>query len=69
MLGDVWLARTINQQCGGVVVAPWEVQDLPEAWLDVFRGVALDLPVLQAQQRAINERFEKMRREHPTYKK
>jgi hypothetical protein len=30
----------INRLCGGVVISPWEVGDLPDEWLDAFRSLA-----------------------------
>ncbi|MBS4061462.1 MAG: hypothetical protein KG029_13770 [Bacteroidetes bacterium] len=36
------LARMINRQCGGAVVAPWDVDDLPNDWLDAFRLLESD---------------------------
>lgn len=36
------LARMINRQCGGAVVAPWDVDELPNDWLDAFRLLESD---------------------------
>lgn len=33
------LARQINEMCGGAVVAPWDVYDLPDEWLDAIAGL------------------------------
>jgi hypothetical protein len=36
-LARIALARMINQASGGAVIAPWEVENLPDDWLDAFR--------------------------------
>ena len=58
----------INRVHGGPVIAAWEVGQLDDAWLYALAGVA-DLPRRQAPQRAINQKFEEFRKEHPTYRK
>lgn len=69
MIAAIWLARTINKHSGGTVIAPWQINDLPEDWIDVFVGLERDLPTLQAQQKKIKDRFAKMEAAHPTYRK
>jgi len=32
----ILLAQKINTLSGGAVIAPWEVNDLPDDWLDAF---------------------------------
>ena len=36
LLARIILARTINSVCGGAVVAPWNVYELPDEWIDAF---------------------------------
>jgi hypothetical protein len=38
----VSMARMVNRQCGGAVVTPWDVDKLPQDWLDVFRLLETD---------------------------
>ena len=38
-LGAVLLARRVNLLCGGGIVAPWDVYDLPEEWLQAMEAV------------------------------
>lgn len=38
-LGAILMARQINHLCGGGVVAPWDVYELPEEWLTAFEGM------------------------------
>lgn len=62
------IARLVNQAHGGPVLAAWDVDQLDEAWLYAFIGLA-DLPRRQAPQRAINRKFEEFRNSHPTFGK
>jgi hypothetical protein len=39
-------AQKINQVVGGAAVMPWEVDELPDEWLDVFVGMVDELPAL-----------------------
>jgi hypothetical protein len=36
------LARIINKLAGGAVIAPWDVDNLSEDWLDAFRMLDAD---------------------------
>lgn len=38
-LGAILLARKINDVCGGAVVAPWDVYELPDEWLDALERI------------------------------
>lgn len=62
-------ARAINTQCGGAVIAPWDVAQLSDDELDVFRGLSVDLPFLQDVKRKKEQVFEDVRKSHPTYRK
>lgn len=42
-LYDIYVARTINDAVGGAVVAPWDIDDLPEDWLDAASALARGL--------------------------
>ena len=44
MLAAILQAQHVNQTLGGVVVLPWEVDELPGDWLDAFDAVAVTLP-------------------------
>lgn len=37
-------AQKVNQVVGGAAVMPWEVDELPEEWLDLFSGMVDELP-------------------------
>jgi hypothetical protein len=64
----VQYARLINQFSGGTVIAPWEVSQLDEEWLEVFLGL-IDLPRLRANHQAFDKRLAERRQAHPTYRK
>ena len=53
---------------GGTVIAPWEVDQLNEEWVDVFEGLA-ELPALQKNYQAFENRLAEIRAKHPTYRK
>lgn len=68
LIKAVELAKRINLQCGGAVIAPWDVDQLDEEWIDVFRGLAR-LPDLRANYQAFDRRLAEIRSRHPTYRK
>jgi hypothetical protein len=40
-------AQRINLAAGGVVIAPWELDDLPVEWLEAAEALIDDLPRLK----------------------
>jgi hypothetical protein len=62
MLGSIWLARQINSQVGGVVVAPWEVGELPGDWVDAFMGMATDVPRMAQGKAQVESALDKWRK-------
>lgn len=55
------IARRINTYIGGGVIAPWEVDQLPEEWLDAINGLTIELPGMAKGYQQINEYLEKWR--------
>lgn len=55
VLSQMCLARMVNQLSGAAVVAPWDVEQLPDEWLDAFEAMA--------EQMTAKEKREKRRRE------
>lgn len=39
LLGAILMAKQINTLCGGAVIAPWEVDQLSDDWLDALAGI------------------------------
>ena len=66
---DVSMARLINQQSGGAVIAPWEVRDLGEDELEVFRALSMDLPERREFEKKKEQVFADVRKRHPSYRK
>lgn len=68
MLAAIWLARTINSQAGGAVVAPWEVYELPGDWLDALMGMAAGVPAMEEGKRQVENALERWRKGLPNYR-
>ena len=64
----VHYARRINEQSGGVVIAPWDVEQLDEEWLEVFNALADENRHTKSQQE-FEQRLQQRRNENPTYRK
>ena len=61
-------ARLINQQCGAAFVAPWEVDQFDDEWLQVFIGLN-ELPDLRKNYQEFENLLEQRRNSNPTYRK
>jgi hypothetical protein len=48
------VARRINSYLGGAVVAPWEISELPDDWLEAINGLTIDLPEINAGQAQVD---------------
>jgi hypothetical protein len=60
-LAAIFQAKQINQMLGGPFVGPWDLDELPDEWLDVFRAVAVDLPGMREGKAKVEERLAKWR--------
>jgi len=69
LLMQIGLARQINLASGGVVIAPWEVDELPETWLDAFRFSTEDLSKTKDARQKISSVKSAWLSKHPTYGK
>lgn len=49
------LAAELNALAGGAVVAPWEVRDLPEDWLDVARYARSEMQAARSGARRVDD--------------
>lgn len=61
-LAAIFQARQINQALGGAFVGPWDVDELPDEWLDAFRGLAVDLPGMREGKAKVEERLVEWRK-------
>ena len=68
-LDQLSLARVINRMHGGPVITAWEVEQLTDEWIDLYLGIAVDLPRKQERARAIKKLFNEFEAAHPTYGK
>lgn len=59
----------INENHAGAVVSVWDVDDLPQAWVDFFIGVNEDLPQAIARQKKVDQQFAQFEAAHPQYGK
>jgi len=62
------LAQLINRIHGGTVIAAWEIDELDDATLDVFRGLVNELPDLQQAEKATQAKRLAWLSQHPTYR-
>lgn len=62
LLAAYLTARRINQAAGGAVVAPWELDDLPDEWIDAAFGLE-DVQARQADRARIEAEVERIKRE------
>ena len=72
IIADVWIAQRINGLLGFGIMAPWQVKDLTDEWLDALDALAEDRQrrMDEEQARVEFERVLKKRRaSHPTYRK
>lgn len=52
-----------------MVIAPWEIGDLPEEWLEGAKVITTRLATAMKAQKVIDQRMEAWRASHPTYRK
>lgn len=68
---EIYLAQHLNSICGGNVVAPWQIGQVPERYLEA----ALGLSKLQSRKKRLEQNrasldrtFKIWRSQHPSYK-
>ena len=55
MLGQILRAQKVNRVLGGAAVMPWEVDDLPDEWLDAFDGLTDGMERMREHQAKVEE--------------
>ena len=63
------VARLVNRAHGGPVIAAWNVDQLDQPWVDLFLGLAEDLPKKRARQQLVAQKVKEFEAAHPTYMK
>lgn len=69
MLVSLFIARRINTQLGGAFVAPWEIGQFSDEWLDLFFALEQQLPAMRKGIDKIEAMKAKIRSDHPTFGK
>ena len=68
-IANIFLAQAINRMSGGVVVRPWEIDDLTEEWKLAFRKLAYDWPQLENNVNKQKAEMDRLINQHPTFRK
>lgn len=66
---NIFTAQAINRLSGGNIVAPWEVEQLPEEWLIAYSKLAEQLPTLREKVQRIEATRQAILSKHPTFGK
>lgn len=67
-LQQVLLAKNINAVLGGPIVAPWEVNELPDTTIEAILSI-LRTPAIQHQRAEVEHTLANWRNAHPHYRK
>ena len=59
----------MNMAHGGTVISAWEVDDLPDEFIDACDALVNDLPGMKMGNAKIDAYMAKVRAEHPQYRK
>lgn len=62
------LVRQINDSHGGAVLSVWDVDDLPQDWVEFFTGLQA-MPRIIERQKKIDAMFKMFEENHPQYGK
>lgn len=57
-------AQRINQAAGGAVISPWELDELPDEWLDAALALTTDLQQIRQGTQQVEKRLAEWRAEH-----
>ena len=69
MLIQIFKARKVNMAHGGTVIGAWDVDDLPDEFIDACKSIIEDLPGMKKGTAKIDAHMAKVRSEHPQYRK
>jgi hypothetical protein len=47
-------ASAINKVSGGAIIAPWQIDYLPDEWIDAFNALTQDLPEMREGQNRVD---------------
>jgi hypothetical protein len=63
------LAQRVNQAAGGAFVAPWDVDQLPDEWLDAAQALTDELPRMRQGRSQAKATVDKWRENSPSYRR
>jgi len=69
MLIKIFKARAVNLAHGGTVISAWDIDELPEEFVDACDALVNDLPNIKKGTAKIDAHMAKVRSEHPQYRK
>jgi len=69
MLIKIFKARAVNLAHGGTVVSAWEIDELPEEFVDACDALINDLPNMKKGVAKIDTYMAQARAKHPQYRK
>jgi len=69
MLIKIFKARSVNLAHGGTVISAWDIDELPEEFVDACEALVKDLPNIKKGTAKIDAHMAKVRAEHPQYRK
>ena len=64
----ILLSEQINRRSGGLLVAPWELEQWPDEWLDAYEIILRGVPQTKYRN-PLENLFTSSRRKHPSYRK
>lgn len=69
VLTNINMAQMANRLHGGPVVAAWEIDQLPDDWLDAIVATSVELPEYERGFAKVEKHKVAWRAKHPTYRK
>ena len=69
LLIKIYKARAVNLAHGGTVVSAWDVDDLPDEFIDACEALVNDLPNIKKGTAKVDAYMAKRRAEHLQYRK
>ena len=66
---NILAARKFNLMLGGAFVAPWQLSDIPDEWIEATTMMSDGLPKMRAGLSEIETLKASIRANHPTYRK
>ena len=61
-LAAILQAQVVNRVMGGVMVTPWDIDQMPNDWLDAFDVLVWQLPDMRSAQAKINAKMAELRK-------